>query len=44
MPGSVIVGLGIGLIVMGALLFIIGTVYKSTVGKQTLENLKNKYE
>lgn len=44
MGGIVILGLGIGMIVLSAVLFVASVVYKKTAGKRIREELKREYE
>lgn len=44
MSGSIILGVGIGLIALAAVLFIVSIVYRKTAGKKIRDELRDEYE
>ena len=44
MSGAVILGIGIAMIAVAAVLLIVGVVYGKTAGKRIREELKREYE
>lgn len=44
MSGIIILGIGIGMIALAAILFIVSIVYRKTAGKRMKQELKKEYE
>lgn len=44
MSGSVILGVGIALIVLAAILFVMSIVYRKTAGRKIRDELRDEYE
>ncbi len=44
MSGTIILGIGIGLVVLSVVVFAISIIYRKTAGKRIREELKKEYE
>ncbi len=44
MSGIIILGIGIGMIALAAILFVVSIVYRKTAGKRMKQELKKEYE
>lgn len=44
MSGTIILGIGIGLIILSIMLFVVSIIYRKTAGRRIQEELKREYE
>lgn len=44
MSGIIILGIGIGMIALAAILFVVSIVYRKTAGKRMKQELKKEYD
>ncbi len=44
MSGTIILGIGIGLVVLSVIVFVVSIIYRKTAGKRIREELKKEYE